>query len=310
MIRNLVQWTLYPAMLSWALGTVLYGISAGWDLTLVVMAVITLASVPLLLLQRWMPAEREWFTRPKHLSIDLLHMVTTGLTTEAMRAAMLGVVLTAAMALHSWWGGELWPTHWPLLFQFALGLVIGDFGAYWVHRTCHTVPLMWRVHAMHHSSEKMYVFAAARNHPMNAFLMHCMHLLPLTLLGAPIEVIGLTSTFTGVNGLLQHANVDLRFGWFNYIFATADLHRWHHSADFEESNTNFGNNLIIWDWLFGTRYLPEGRPEEVGLGYAHLPENYFVHLVSPFVLNRILVKDEEKLAVATPASLPAGTEVG
>jgi sterol desaturase/sphingolipid hydroxylase (fatty acid hydroxylase superfamily) len=292
MLRSLVQWCLYPTMLASALGVVLHGIYAGWNLPLVVMAAITLSSVPLLLLQRWMPAEREWFTKPKHLSLDLLHMVTTGITTEALRGVVVAVVLTVAIKLHTYWGGDFWPTSWPLLMQFGLAMLIGDFGTYWVHRTCHAVPLMWRVHAMHHSSEKMYVFAAARNHPMNAFLMHSMHVLPLTLLGAPGELIALTSVFTGVNGMAQHANVDLRFGWFNYIFATADLHRWHHSADYDESNTNFGNNLIIWDWLFGTRYLPAGRPEEVGLGDMHLPENYFAHLVSPFFLNRLLVKDE------------------
>lgn len=293
MLRVAVQWALYPTLLISALGAVLYGISSGWQLTLTVLAVITLSSVPLMLAQRWLPAEREWFTRPKNFSLDLLHMVSTGTMIEGMRTLVLGAVLSAAVALHAIWGGAMWPTDWPLILQFGLGLLIGDFGAYWIHRACHRLPIMWRVHAMHHSSEKMYVFAAVRNHPMNAFLMHSSHLLPLTLLGAPVEVIALTSVFTGVNGMLQHANIDLRHGMFNYVFATADLHRWHHSSNYEESNRNFGNNLILWDWIFGTRYLPAGHPSEVGLGRVHLPENFFAHLISPFLLNRLLVEDPE-----------------
>ena len=92
-------------------------------------------------------------------------------------------------------------------------------------------------------------------------------------------IIALTSVFTGVHGLLQHCNVDLKHGIFNHIFATADLHRWHHSADFDESNRNFGNNLSIWDTLFGTRYLPGGHPEDVGLGDVRLRENFLAHLL-------------------------------
>jgi sterol desaturase/sphingolipid hydroxylase (fatty acid hydroxylase superfamily) len=73
----------------------------------------------------------------------------------------------------------------------------------------------------------------------------------------------------------------------NWVFSTADLHRWHHSADFAESNTNFGSNLILWDIVFRTRYLPEGRPQRVGIVGLTMPDNFFAHLASPFVLRRL-----------------------
>lgn len=309
MLRSAVAWTLYPGLLSAGLATTLWGIRHDYPLPPIVMGVIACSSVPLLVAQRFMPAEKDWVARPKHYTIDLLHMVATGFMTDSARAFILGVVLSVAVSLHGLLGTDLWPSSWPLMFQMALGLLIGDLGAYWVHRSCHRSELLWRVHAMHHSSEKMYVFAATRNHPMNAILMHTSHLLPLTLLGAPIEVVALTSVFTGVNGMLQHANVDLRHGWFNYVFATADLHRWHHSASVEESNRNFGNNLIIWDALFGTRYLPEGHPQHVGLGEdVHLPENFLLHLVSPLFLNRMLIHDDPAAApVPVPVPVPAWT---
>ncbi|MEZ5397893.1 MAG: sterol desaturase family protein [Bryobacterales bacterium] len=308
-LKSVVSSLTYPTMLITALSTTLYGIRAGYDLPLVVMLVIVASAVPLLVLQRWMPFEQDWAGRPKEYSLDIAHMITTGITTDTLRAAILAVLLAVAVQLHGVIGGDLWPSSWPLLAQFGVGLLIGDLGAYWVHRSCHRFPLLWRIHAMHHSSEKMYVGAAVRNHPFNAILMHTSHLLPLTLLGASPEVIALTSVFTGVNGMLQHANVDLKLGVFNWVFATVDLHRWHHSADFDESNRNFGNNLIVWDWLFGTRYLPGGHPHQVGLGNVRLPENYLIHLASPLFLNRYLVEADAEEAVPEPVLVAANHEI-
>jgi sterol desaturase/sphingolipid hydroxylase (fatty acid hydroxylase superfamily) len=103
----------------------------------------------------------------------------------------------------------------------------------------------------------------------------------------------LVSVFTAVHGLLQHANVDMHHGPLNWIFATADLHRWHHSRDVMESNTNFGSNLILWDVVFGTRYLPSGRePRHVGLSDVQVPDNFFHHLALPFTLGRYAVPSE------------------
>lgn len=291
LLRGAVAWGLYPALVGTALLATWFALAAGLPPALVALVAVFGSAFPLLLAQRWMPAEAAWVARPKHFTIDLLHMATTGVTTDGVHALIAAFAVQAAVSAQDQLvdpAATMWPFAWPLLAQLAFGVVVGDFGAYWVHRLCHAAPLFWRLHAMHHSSDRMYVFAAARNHPMNATLMHAAHLVPLTLLGAPVEIIVLTTVFTGVHGMVQHANIDLRFGWLNYLFATADLHRWHHSADFAESNQNFGNNLIVWDAIFGTRYLPAGHPQEVGLGAVHLPENYLLHLASPFVLNRLL----------------------
>ncbi|MEQ1564861.1 MAG: sterol desaturase family protein [Myxococcota bacterium] len=301
MIRSVVSWGLFPGLLTTGLVATWLGLRAGYDVTPVAMAVVLAGAVPLLIAQRFMPAERNWMAGRKIVSIDLLHMASTAAATESVRAVAMGLVLQAAVVLHGWLGSTLWPTSWPLPVQLAVGIVVGDFGAYWVHRLCHRYPVMWRVHAMHHSSEQMYVFAAARNHPANAILMNAAHLMPLTLLGAPVEIIALTTVFTGLHGMLQHCNVDLRHGWLNQVFSTADLHRWHHSSDYEESNLNFGNNLSIWDTMFGTRYLPEGRPQQVGLGEHRLPENFLAHLASPFVLNRLLRPVESQPEPTEPA---------
>jgi len=292
-IRAFFSWTAFPALL---IGTVLWShflVLAGYPPSLVVLGVTFAAATPILLLQLRMPSEERWRGSPKDFRIDLLHMVSTGLTGDLWRA----LTFTATFAASAWLAGalgmSLWPTQWPILAQLALALVIGDFGAYWVHRGCHTVPLFWRIHAMHHSSEKLYVFSATRNHPLNVVLGWGAQVFPLILMGASEHVLVLMSVFTAVHGMLQHANIDFKHGWLNYVFATADLHRWHHSSIMEESNTNYGSNLILWDIVFGTRMLPEDRahPQEMGIDGVEMPENFLHHMASPFLLDRYTTEE-------------------
>lgn len=286
MVRWVAARALFPVVLGASVACTVAGVEAGHNPSLVVMGVIFGSSLPVLAAQRWMPAVQTWRVGPRHVGLDLLHMASTGLSAELFRTLTFGVLLSIAVTVHGWVGGSVWPLAWPWWLQLPLALVIGDLGAYVVHRACHRFPLLWRVHAMHHSSERMHAYAGARNHPLNAMLAHGSQLLAITILGAPAETLALVSVFTGVHGILQHANVDMRYGPLNWIFATADLHRWHHSTRSSESNTNFGNNLALWDIVFGTRRLPAGRPADVGIYGLELPENFFAHLVSPFVLRR------------------------
>jgi sterol desaturase/sphingolipid hydroxylase (fatty acid hydroxylase superfamily) len=76
----------------------------------------------------------------------------------------------------------------------------------------------------------------------------------------------------------------MRLGPLNWFFSMAELHRWHHSTLLEESNTNFGQNLIVWDIVFGTRFLPKDRepPEAIGIGdMPDFPMDYWGQLLSP-----------------------------
>jgi sterol desaturase/sphingolipid hydroxylase (fatty acid hydroxylase superfamily) len=292
--RGVLSWGLAPGLLVGALLATGFGLAAGGRPSLVVMGVILAATGPVLWAQRVLPAVPEWRGTPRDFAVDLLHFASTGAATEVFRLLSLGAVYEAAGCLSAR-VGPLWPAGAPWALQFVGALLLGELFAWTVHRACHRSPLLWRIHAMHHSSERMYVFAAARNHPMNAVLMHAGHVLPAALLGASPEVLALCGVFTGVNGLLQHCNVDLRLGWLNGVLATADLHRWHHSADRAESDTNFGNNLIVWDRVFGTYALPPGRPAKVGLDEGRLRENFVAHLLSPLVLYRQLARSRREV---------------
>ncbi|MFT6816623.1 MAG: sterol desaturase/sphingolipid hydroxylase (fatty acid hydroxylase superfamily) [Myxococcota bacterium] len=285
-MRRWVAYGLFPTVLSLAVLGGLALLRSGVPPALAVIVMIAICVVPIALAQRFMPYERSWASEAKTYGLDMVHMLITGIAGELSRAIVLGVLVWATFSAADHVGLGWWPSSWPVLLQLPLALIIGDFGAYWVHRSAHRVPLLWRVHAMHHSSEQLYVLSSGRNHPMNVVLTYTCQIGPLLVLGAGGEVLTLVALFTSMHGMLQHANIDLKHGVFNHIFATADLHRWHHHTDADTSNHNFGSNLVLFDQLFGTRYLPAGEEcREVGLPDLHLPHNVLHHLVSPFRLD-------------------------
>lgn len=287
LLRAAIAYGALPVVVCASVG----GVRVAWesgvrDGVLLVTGTIFAAGVLILLMQRIHPAVPEWRDWGRDAALDMLHMVlSTGGGSELVRAVLYGALYAGAAWISATWGSSLWPSHWHWTVQLLIAVLMADFFAYWVHRLSHTWEPLWRFHALHHSSERLYMFSSGRNHPLHTALTYTAQTAPLILLGAPAQILALISVFTGVCGLLQHANIALRPGVLNWVFATADLHRWHHSVDIEESCTNFGNNLVIWDIVFGTRYLPTDRPlpEQVGLGEgAAFPRTYVGQLASPW----------------------------
>jgi sterol desaturase/sphingolipid hydroxylase (fatty acid hydroxylase superfamily) len=170
----------------------------------------------------------------------------------------------------------------------ALGLVLSELGSYTIHRVCHMHRFFWRIHALHHSPRLLYTLASGRNHPLNVIAIYSARVLPLVALGAGTDLLACISTINGVHGLLQHVNLDIRAGWLNYVFAGPELHHRHHSLRLDDSRTNFGNILIIWDILFGTFKFPKNERMGAGVGVHELevPDRFGVQLLLPFHLSR------------------------
>ena len=161
--------------------------------------------------------------------------------------------------------------------------LVAEFGQYWVHRLAHERAPLWRLHAVHHSVERLYWLNAGRFHPLDTLLQHAAEMAPLVLLGANEPVLVLYTVFTSANGLLRHANIDMRIGALNWVLSTADLHRWHHSEDPVQSNANYGANLILWDIVFGTRrVLAADGPARLGLSLENFPRGFVPLLLAPF----------------------------
>ena len=151
----------------------------------------------------------------------------------------------------------VWPGSLPIGVQLVFMLIISEFFQYWWHRLSHTFSPLWFFHIVHHRPTKIYFLNTARFHPIDKFVEFCVDVLLFIALGAEMEVISLYYIVYGVNGYLQHSNLNLKFGFLNYIFSTNQLHRWHHSTSSKVAFCNFGNNLIIWDMIFGTFHCPD-----------------------------------------------------
>ena len=129
----------------------------------------------------------------------------------------------------------------------------------------------------------MYFLNAARFHPVEKIFFLLPETVPFILLGTNPETLGLYAVFNSIHGLFQHSNIYLKLGWLNYIFSMAELHRFHHSKIIDESNKNYGNNLIFWDIIFGTFFYPKEREvSTIGLYNPAYPKDYIGQLKAPF----------------------------
>ena len=242
-------------------------------------------------LERLFPHHQSWLHSKGDLAPDIAYLVGVGTPVAllvAPAAAFLGLYVLDWLSHHI--GMGLWPTEWPFLAQLPLALVVAEFPKYWHHRLQHNVDFLWRFHATHHSAPRLYWMNAARFHPIDLFMDGVLGTLTLVALGCQIEVLGLFLLVSGVHGFFQHANLPLRCGPLNYFFSMAELHRWHHSKVMEEANHNYGQNVIVWDLVFGTFFLPKDRkpPEDIGIpDLPAFPTTFWHQLASPFTWRRI-----------------------
>lgn len=170
----------------------------------------------------------------------------------------------------------------PFLLQFLEAILIVDISAYFYHRLSHTCPLLWKFHAIHHSSAQMDWLASVRVHPLDQIFPRVVMFVPLYALGFTKETFGAYLFFAVPVAFFIHSNVRLRFGFLRWIIVTPEYHHWHHSNDPEARNKNFSGQLPFLDWLFGTLYLPKNkRPESYGISEP-MPKGYLAQLKFPF----------------------------
>ncbi len=187
----------------------------------------------------------------------------------------------------------------PTEAAIVLGFAIVFVGQYWGHRLTHSVPFLWRFHAVHHSIEQMDWVASGRLHPLDQAFTQAFAILPLFLLGYGNGVFAGVAVFVTLLALFQHANVRLRFPVLRWVINTPEWHHWHHAIDDEARDKNFG--LPLLDKVFGTAYLPKGK-RPIGFGTLDpVPQDsYLRHLAYPFT------KAARRGVAASP--VPAGDQ--
>jgi sterol desaturase/sphingolipid hydroxylase (fatty acid hydroxylase superfamily) len=160
--------------------------------------------------------------------------------------------------------------------------VFGDFALYWSHRVFHRVPLLWRAHRLHHAPEFLTPVTAFRFWPQEqivhiagAVFMTGLGLgMVATMLGAtvgPLALLGV-NVFTLAWNLgfshLRHSHVALPFPrWLSHVLVSPHMHQAHHSVEDRHHDRNYATVFALWDWMFGTLYLPEAKERfRFGLG--------------------------------------------
>jgi sterol desaturase/sphingolipid hydroxylase (fatty acid hydroxylase superfamily) len=162
---------------------------------------------------------------------------------------------------------------WPVWLQVTLFVVTHDFYIYWMHRWQHRNRFMWRLHEAHHSPTSVDWLSGSRSHCVEILINQTVEFAPIVLLGASPEVIPIKGAISAVWGMYIHSNLDVRTGWLHWIINGPEMHRWHHAIG-KGMRSNFSTKLAIWDWLFGTAYLPsEQRAMDYGIR-AWFPKHY------------------------------------
>lgn len=293
-------WSIFPVALFGSLGVSIATLERGVSAGLATLVGLAFGYIVVIVGERLYPFVPDWNRNHDDVPTDAAWAGTTLVIGAILRPASIVIGVWLAAQISAWFGSSLWPGEWPVLAQLALALVVVEFFQYWIHRLEHEADWLWRFHATHHSAPRLYWLNAARFHFVDIGLIAVTYTIPLVALGAPESIFALWIVASTVHGICQHANMQIRCGPLNWIFSMAELHRWHHSPLIRESNTNYGQTLIVWDIVFGSRFLPADRkpPEAVGLAdLSAFPMTWWAQFCSPFRWQRI-----KRESIAEPQS--------
>lgn len=201
-----------------------------------------------------------WRRWPANLGIVALDSLLVRLV---FPTAAVGVALFAET--HGWGLFHAWGV--PAWFAVAASMLLLDMAIYLQHVMFHAVPLLWRLHRMHHTDLEFDLTTGARFHPLEILLSLVIKLAVIVALGAPAVAVLAFEVVLNVTSMFNHGNVGLppRLDRvLRWLLVTPDMHRVHHSWHPDETNSNFGFNLPWWDRVFGT-YRAQPRDGHLGM---------------------------------------------
>lgn len=280
--KYIISWLSWPGLMLVCMSVSAYGFSAGHPIIYFNVAYAFMI-VALLMLENWMPHEESWQDSDGQLLPDIAHTLSSKGTVQGIMIFSGAIGLAELIKPMAEIENSLWPVSWPMWAQVSLAVVAAEFGLYWAHRTAHEWPILWRFHAVHHSVKRLWVINTGRFHFLDSVYKILLGMGILFAMGAPLEVVQWVSIITAYIGLLTHCNVEMRFGWLSYIFNTPGVHRFHHSLDLREGDANYGENVVLWDLLFGTYVVSKQRPPvDIGIR-TYMPPLFRHQLIWPFL---------------------------
>ncbi len=180
----------------------------------------------------------------------------------------------------------------PPVLAVIIAVIAMDFVIYLQHVMVHAIPVLWRLHRVHHADLDYDVTTGARFHPVEIILSMLIKFATIMVLGPPVVAVVIFEVVLNATAMFNHSNIRLNLTldrFLRLIVVTPDMHRVHHSVEDDETNSNFGFSLPWWDRLFGTyRDQPRGGHENMTIGIRTFREPRMTSwisgmLIMPFV---------------------------
>jgi sterol desaturase/sphingolipid hydroxylase (fatty acid hydroxylase superfamily) len=203
-----------------------------------------------------------WFN---NLSLVVLNTLLLRLV---FPTATIGMALLASE--RGW--GILSLLEWSLPVSVVFSVIVLDFMIWLQHVTVHAIPLLWRLHRVHHADPDFDTTTGLRFHPLEILLSMVIKFIVIIALGPPVVAVIIFEVVLNGMAMFNHGNVSLPPALdrvLRWLFVTPDMHRVHHSVEDDETNSNFGFNLSLWDRLFGTyKAQPRQGHDNMQIGIA------------------------------------------
>ena len=277
MMQSILRFGLFPTLLIGGNALGIWMVQTGvpiWQRIAVLIAIISFVFWA----ERVIPYTDAWNNDHGDSLCDVLH---AAVNTTLNYLGIWMLPLFASLGLFAGW----WPHQWPFWVQVIFAILVLDIGVTLTHYLSHRWMPLWRFHAVHHSVERMYGFNGLMKHPIHQTIETVGGVAPLLLLGIPTPVAAAVIFAVAIQLLLQHANVDYRTGPLKYLFAIAEVHRFHHRKEARLGDVNFGLFTTLWDHFLGTFYYTPERvaASELGIGDRDTyPRSYGAQIVEPF----------------------------
>ena len=218
-------------------------------------------------LEAWLPRRRRsagrWLRWPGNLGVVVLDSLVLRLVFPTAAVGLALALEGRGVGLLPWLG-------LPQPLAVLLAVVLLDLAIYLQHVMFHAVPLLWRLHRMHHADLDFDVTTGLRFHPVEILLSMVIKLMVVVALGAPAVAVLVFEVLLNATAMFNHANLRLPQRLdrvLRLVLVTPDMHRVHHSVVPRETNSNFGFNLAAWDRIFGTyRAQPAAGHEAMTIG--------------------------------------------
>lgn len=216
---------------------------------------------------------------------------------------IISAVGAATIAQNNHWGAFN-QLHIPFWGEVVLVVLIFDFVIYCQHVASHKIPLFWRFHKMHHADHDLDASSGLRFHPVEILVSMLVKCFVVIAIGASPLAVMIFEVVLNSCAIFNHSNIYIP-SWLDrlmrFVIVTPDMHRIHHSVHREETDSNYGFNIPLWDYLFRTyRQTPVDGQLHMSLGLDEFPESRDSVPLIAMLKMPFLSKREQNTANAQP----------